>query len=180
MKTLNITLLLLLPMLGMAQFTLTTQGMRTAANGESYQVYEMPGKTQAAIYKDALLYLNGIYANPKEVLSMVEGEMITISAREPNMVRRNKLHVFNMDYSISLEFKDGKMKVNAPSFTLTTITNGRRQQLGVQGSSSISGGDMFIYNRSGKLKSELAKADLDAFFNAFIANLVEGMNGKDW
>lgn len=164
------------------QFELTPKGFVNAAvPGQDYLVYEVPGKEKAALYNSVLLYLHSIYRNPDAVLSIVENKMITVNGSASNSIRRNSMHVFDMDYTYVVHFKDGKMKVDAPGFELTTYT-GKRQELHLVWGWSLGGDNLGIYNKKGKLKSEKAKADLEAYFNKDIAALfaaaAEGQ--EDW
>tara|TARA_Y100001951_G_C11155205_1_gene191536 strand:+ start:122 stop:658 length:537 start_codon:yes stop_codon:yes gene_type:complete len=176
MKKLITLLLLSVATAAQAQFGLTPQGF-TTADKKGYLVLEAEA-SQYDLYKATERYLHSIYTNPDKALSTIDGEMITIHAQQPQSVRRNKMHGFDMAYSISLAFKDGKVKVDAPSVELTAFTD-KLQTLGLQGSNSLNGSSLYIWNNKGKLKSPLAKSDLEAFFNAFVADLEKALNTND-
>lgn len=147
-------------------FELTPAGfINSAAPSDAYLVIEAPGKSQEDIYKAALAYLHGTFVNPDEALSTMEGEMITVNGYAENSIARNSMHVFDMNYSYSIRFKDGKMRIDAPSFRLTTYTNKPQELHLVWTGLSLGGDDLGIYGKKDRLKSERAKEDLEAFFN---------------
>jgi hypothetical protein len=151
-----------------AQFVLTPEGMRV--NGQDdYLVLEIEGMDQKQLYKKTLLFINQQYKSPKDVMSTVEPVAITINGNQPNAIKRNSMHSFDMNYSLNMQFKDGKIRVNVPDFKLTNYTSSaERQTLHVQSANSFFGTDLGIYNPKGKLKSERAKKDLEEFFNAYM------------
>src|SRR5690606_5334928 len=153
-----------------------------AENETDYYVTEQAG-TASQLYNKTLAYLHTIYANPDQVLSALENQSITIRGYQDNAVRRTKMHVFDMDYSLVIRFKDGKLRFDAPSFKLTTFID-KLQTLHVyRKSGSLNGADLRIYSPRG-LKSELAKQDLEDFFNGFIAGVVNNLSqdaaNNDW
>jgi hypothetical protein len=157
-------------------FELTPEGL--ISNGNEFVVIAQKG-TQAELYKTALLYLNSIYKSPQNVLSEIEGEAITISAKANNSVRRNSLHVFDMFYNFTLEFKDDKIRMSAPKFELTTFTDKRQTLHLVWTKASLGGSNLGIYGKDNKLKSEKAKEDIENYFNNYINLLSEAIDKKE-
>jgi hypothetical protein len=174
----KLLIFLLLPFFTKAQesyFKLTPTGFTA-----DYIVLEYPGKSKEDLYKKTLLFLNKKYTSPKDVVSKVENESISVNGYSPNSIRRNKLHVFNMDYKIVLEFKDGKIRVNAPTFELTAF-NSHQQTLWLIKNNDLGGYDLGIWNNALKLKSELAKQDLETYFNTYIKMLNASITAlNDW
>jgi hypothetical protein len=181
----SILLLLLFPCIVFAQqskITLTPFGFVSETDtSKNYIVVELQNKSKADLFKQTLIYLNKTYRSPKDVISQVENESITVNGYSNTAIRRNKMHVFDMNYTINFEFKDGKIKINAPDFVLTHYYDGHDQHLFLVANNSISGGDMGIWNKSLKLKSEMAKGDLELFFNTYINEFVSALSKQtDW
>jgi hypothetical protein len=164
------------------KFTLTPLGfVNEDDSAKTYIVIEIPGKSKQELYKAVQVYLNRVYVSPKDVMSTVEPESISANGFAQNAVRRNKMHAFDMDYTVNLEFKDGKIKIEGPSFRLRNVFNGKIQKLWLVRNNDLTGEDLGIWNEAFKLKSELAKEDLEEYFNKYVKKLVEGINQKsDW
>ncbi|WP_425628850.1 hypothetical protein [Cellulophaga lytica] len=160
-------------------FTLTPEGFTNAEH--NYIVVETPG-TQAELYKKTMIYLTGLYKNADKALSTVENEIITINGYAPNSIHRNSMHVFNMDYTLVLKFKDGKIKIEAPNILLTTYTT-QKQTLHISWlKTSLTGVNLGIFGKKGKLKSKKAKADLENYFNSIVTDFKAHLNEDktDW
>lgn len=167
---------------GQDNFSLSAEGFSSQADvKKNYIVLEFPGKSQSELYKQVLLYMNKTYRSPKDVISQLENESITINGFAEKAINRNGMHVFDMNYSMNFQFKDNKVRVAAPSFDLTTYTNKSQRLLLVSGN-ALDGSVLGIYNEGGKLKSEQAKRGLENFFNAHVGSLVKFINepAEDW
>lgn len=67
--------------------------------------------------KKTLTYLNGIYSVPGAVISLVDGESITVNAMNDTFKTRLALYKYKYRYNVVLQFKDGKIKVT-PKYVL--------------------------------------------------------------
>jgi hypothetical protein len=150
--------------------------------GKAYLVLEVDG-TQEEIYARALTYFHKTYRSPKDVVSENRPSSITVRATQPGAVRRNSMHGFDIDYSVLVEFKDGRVRVNVPDVTMSTVsrTTTGFQRLVYVADNAFDGSVLGIYNTNGKLKSALAKSDLEWFFNDFLRRFKEGISSvEDW
>ena len=148
---------------------------------KSYIVVDFPEKSKADIYKQVERWVNKKYISPKDVVSKVDNESISINGVSKNAVRRNSMHSFDMNYTITVEFNDNKMKINAPWFRLTNLYNMKLQELHLVSNNSFTGSDLGIWSTSLKLKSEKAKLDLEDYFTKYISELQKGIVEKnDW
>lgn len=178
------TLLLLLVSISISaqqKFELTPQGFKN--NSESNIVIEIPQKTAAELFKKVKLHLTATYKSAKDVLSEVDNEMININAIARNSIRRNNMHVFDMNYTLTIRFKDDKIRIDAPNFTLTTFTTKSQTLHLIWTGMSLGGSDLGIYGKDDKLKSEKAKEDLEAFFNNVILGIINASKSDkkdDW
>lgn len=165
------------------KFILTPNGLVNQIDSTSnYLVLEFPETKKENLYNKSISYMHAVYASPKDVISELENESITVNAINRNSIRRNSMHIFDINYTIKIDFKDNKLRINAPSFSLTTFTD-KRQQLYIVSGNSIDGSNLGIYNKSGKLKSDKAKSDLENFFNQFVWGLYGALiedDKDDW
>lgn len=148
-----------------AQFELTPTGFIDKNNKDKdYLVLEVAGKSKADLYKSTLVYLNSLYSNAKDAISKVDGESISVTALDDNTISP----VFNK-YTFSFEFKDGKIKVNQPAYSLYFYPNGQISEYQ-------------LYTNKGKFRKEKDKDKLEAFYNGYVAIIKKNAEKKseDW
>lgn len=159
-------------------FTLTPEGFVSAADStKSFIVVDATGLTQAQLYKRALLYLSSLYVSPKDVLSTVENESITVNAVAERAVKMKVLYLnpsWDVNYTVTFQFKDGRMRIFQPSI------NGMNTKTGdVYRTASLNGGKgpnhKQVYNNKGELKQKDGKENLEQFINAYIQAAAAGI-----
>lgn len=161
-------------------FKLTPNGFMSASDpSKDYVVFEFKDKKATDLYKSSLLYFNSYYVSPKDVISTVDGESITINGYSEKAVRQNGTATpFDLNYTITFMFKDGKIRINSPSFRITT---GARKMYLVYTGFSMDGTEIGIYGKNGKIKLEKAIEDLENFFNTYVEKYNKGISTKsDW
>ena len=94
------------------KFALQADGTMVA-NDKSYIVVEFPGKTKSELYSDILVSSSAMYVSPKDVLSVVENESITINGYAKECLHYG-MNIVSVNYSITILFKDGKIRINSP------------------------------------------------------------------
>ena len=106
--------------------------LKASNNTDNYYVLEYEGKSASELYTNILSSISNLYKNPQKVLSTVENVSIKVSATaldvkvprdesEINDVFPQKYSYWGFDYRLSFQFKDGKIKVNAPSFDADNV-----------------------------------------------------------
>jgi len=112
---------LVLYQIGLAQnikFILTSAGtLVNQKDSSDFVVIDYEGKSKKEIYEEALKAVTMAYNSPKDIISKVENEMISINGTNPSCTIYRSFGIpiyFGMDYVIKLQFKDGKMRINAP------------------------------------------------------------------
>ncbi len=167
-----------------AQFTLTPDGLVPTDNPDmDYIVVPFEGQSAEELYNKAKVYLLSIYVDPKNVLSSVENSAITINGISENSIKIFKAKRYSglgINYTISIAFKDGKMRVNIPSIQKIFFDNGA--EFYITGNSFLLGG-FIVFSNNGKIQNEVAKESIEDFFNNDINNLVSAMNVNhtdDW
>lgn len=157
-----------------AQFTLTPSGL-VNETGKEFVIYDHAGKSQAELYASVHMYLNSLFVSPKDVLSLVENNSISINGVTNDIFRPKSINdltpTFTMNYTITLYFKDGKIRVDNPSINHMYVTD--------QPAKEYYG----VFTSKGKLKHEKTKASIEKFFNDFIANINQAVTDNkatDW
>ena len=104
------------------QFILQKDGSFLTEEGDSYKVLSFKGKTARDLYDIVHTNAMSYYKSPKNVLSVNEGVSIAVRAYTDELI-----DYYGGYYYVCFEFKDGKMKVVAPSadelyYTHTLVT----------------------------------------------------------
>ena len=169
-------------------FSLTENGFINSKDKNNYIVINTSG-SQEELYKKAKNYFLTVYLSPKDVISESKPDVITINGIEPDAICKKSMGMillsFDMNYTITVRFKDGKIRIDSPSFILNDYDGEKPVKLILKGKSNGGLGDTTInciYNRKGKLKAEYAKEQLEVYFNRYVNSLKKGIENKekDW
>lgn len=117
-------------------FQLTENGSFIAPDGKNYFVFEYPNESQSDVYNKYLVAITGIYVSPKDVISKVENQMISIKGYKSEAITNTLLGVFSstydIEYVLKFQFKDGKVKVEAPEIVkLRQSVGNSRSEYGI-------------------------------------------------
>lgn len=164
------------PFLAEAQFKLTSSGFISSTDTtKNYIVIEAPDATQADLYKKTLLYLSSLYVSPKDVISVIENESITINAVSERAIKMKVLYLnpsWDVNYTINFLFKDGRIRMSQPSINNLSTRTGD-----VYRTASVSGGNgsnhKEIYNKKGVLKEKDGKENLELFINNYVSGITK-------
>ncbi|MFC4212160.1 DUF4468 domain-containing protein [Pedobacter lithocola] len=166
-------------------FSLTSKGFVSSTDTtKNYLVYELPGKTQNELYKKSLIYLSGLYASPKDVLSTIENESITVNAIAPKAIKMKVLYLnpsWDVNYTITFQFKEGKLRISEPNINkISTYTGDVYRTASIYPQSGTNNKE--IFNKKGILKQEDGKQNLETYINGFIENYIKGTfaKGDNW
>jgi hypothetical protein len=188
-KAFSILILLLVTQLSFAQyFKLTPQGFVSNDNSD-FTVVNVPNAKQMDLYKNVLNAINTMYSNPQKGLNVVEGESITLTAYEEKAlpVRHSAggfgkgNYKYDLSYTLSFLFKDGKIRINSPVFECKRWYEGTYKPTSGWGSSGwttlkLVKGDrdrVAIYDKNGKLLLEDAASGLNDHFNSVLKQIME-------
>lgn len=186
-----IALTMLAPLSFAQYFTLTSNGF-LSADKNNYTVVDFPNTTKSNIYKNVLNALNTMYKDPKKVLTVVEGESITINGYEENVIphraKSNPIQIgktnyeFDLSYTISILFKDNKMRINSPTFecrrwmTMDYSAKWTYLTLNKDKKSKAS-----IYNKENEISAQDSYDALNKHFNSLITEIVKkSKTVNDW
>lgn len=184
--------LVLLTQLSFAQyFKLTDKGFVSNENHD-FAVVEVPNVKQMDVYKNVLNAINSLYSNPQKGLSVLEGESITLTAYEEKAlpVRHGggglgkSNYAYDLSYTLSFLFKDGKIRMNSPTFELRRWYEGTFRAGSGWGNSGWTTLNLVkgkkdrvaIYDQNGKLILEDAANRLNTHLNALLKQIVDKSN----
>ncbi|MET0462283.1 MAG: DUF4468 domain-containing protein [Chitinophagaceae bacterium] len=148
-------------------FTLTPDGFVSDSKAD-YVVIDFPGVTKNDLYRNVLNAINTLYSNPQDGLSVVAGESITLSAYQRKAIKASAgimTYDYDVDYTLSFLFKDGKIRVNSPTFEASMKNyNGTWAKLNVSRA---------YFKKNGDVKSEKHVDGVNKFFNGLIKSILD-------
>lgn len=192
MKKICLLLFLFIPSMLFAQFKLTIDGFVDEKDtSKNYIVYEFEDKSQESLYNSVLMFINKTYRSPKDVINEVKPEMVTISGfqeacisvTKPKKVLGNTYSAgggFDLSYNMSFRFKEGKIRIDAPSFECKSEKNGRKSELVLSGSNGGLGvvSKTGLFKKNGEPSREHAIKMLEDFFNAISISIKESISDE--
>jgi len=108
-------------------FTLDKSCTYVKPNSETnYYVFNYEGESQASLYKKALIGVTKTFVSAKDVVSKVENSMISINSTQLLSYTIGGLISTKdyVNYVVEIEFKEGRIKVNAPTIVGIRDANG--------------------------------------------------------
>lgn len=172
----------------MAQLKLTPDGLVNTENEEQgFIILPFEGKTQQELYSACYAMLSAMYVSPKDVLSVAEGNSITINGVSTYAIYRKKtmtstIPTYDINYTITIFFKDGKIRINNPIINRMYTSDSYDEQFFVSGVSLL-GKSNGVFNAKGELKHEKTKISIEDFFNSYINKIKESIEKNettDW
>lgn len=112
------------------KLTLTPNGLFKDNQGNDYAVILFEGKNRTELYDMVIKHVNSLYRSPKEVMSVIENEMISIYALSDKLAYDNILGITRRGvtyYTIKIHFKDNKIKIDFPSISKVTFGSGSQE-----------------------------------------------------
>lgn len=156
----------------------TPEGLKDSLNiDKNYVIINVEGKTAKELYENVINYINVTYKNPKEVLKgNIENEFVSFETFVANFpLTKNGYAKMNIgtNYLTTLSFKDGKIKYEISDIKMKAVDS-KYEVLFTGGAFS----GYPIYNKSGELKREETKEDIEKYFNNNIKNIFDYISGK--
>jgi hypothetical protein len=103
-----------------SNFKLRSDGNFYLENGATFFVYQ-DSLSQVKLYNKVLANVTKLYVSPKDVISKIENDIISINGISENCVMLKSFMglktVFSIQYNLQFQFKDGKIRVEAPKIT---------------------------------------------------------------
>jgi len=168
-----------------AQFLLKPGGFVTSA-GRDYYVITVPGASQQQLFEAVERRIQTSFGSFRDRIAADPGKEIVFQATD-----RQGLNYYGKDYDVtflaSFEFKDGKIKVNAPLIRSIRSFNPRTDSVAAVLSVNSPGAVIFlnrgyfVYDKKGKLKNPPLKELLESLVNdEILAPLLAVKTTEDW
>lgn len=117
------------------KFNLSENGVFLSQDGKDYITLEYPNESQSDLYNKFLVAITGTYVSPKDVISKIENQMISVHGYKENAlvipyIFKLKAY-YDISYVLKYQFKDGKIRIDAPIITNLYFINsnkGREEQ----------------------------------------------------
>ena len=171
------------------EFTLGTPKGFVSNDNSDFTIVNVPNAKQKDLYKNVLNAINSMYSNPQKGLNVVDGESISLTAYEENALTvkhsaggfGKRIYKYDLSYTLSFLFKDGKIRINTPVFECKRWYEGTYKPTSGWSSSGwftlklVKGkNDMVaIYDKEGKLLLEDASNGLNNHFNSVLKQIIE-------
>lgn len=169
-------LIVLLPFMvnaqGLPKFKLTPAGFVNASDStKNYLVLDISGKPKAELYKSSQLYFSKLYVNPKEVMTLVDGESIILNGIDKAAIKMKVLYLnpsWDINYTTNYEFRDNKCKISISLNKISTYT-----------------GDIFrekntndFFNKKGEIKDEKSIKSIEDYFNLVVEKYYKSITAQ--
>ncbi|WP_411973641.1 hypothetical protein ACLCDV_10735 [Sphingobacterium sp. Lzh-3] len=110
-------------------------------------------------------------SNPKQGLTLVPGQAITLAAYQHRGLKTSAIAYYDVDYTLSFLFKDGKIRINSPTFNAQIMNyNGTWNKMDVK---------KFYFKGNGNPKREKSHQFVNAYFNGLIKSILEKSTNID-
>lgn len=168
-----------------AQFTLTKNGLVSTENPElKYIVLEFPGKTQQELFQNVNVYLHSLQSNPRRSLRTIEDQAIMVDMIAHDSIFMAKIlgvvQTGDLSYNISFEFKDGRVKVNAPTnlrLFVVRPADGEAEIVRARDGKPVNYVDG-IFDRRGKIREPKIKQSIENYFHNYILQIFNAVNSE--
>jgi hypothetical protein len=158
------------------QFMLTPKGfVDSLATDKNYIVFEFPNLTQCQISDKVNLYLSSISKSPKDQISKVDTTLITVNGFCERCIYKEG---WDMNYNILFRFKQGKLRIESPSFELFA-SRGNQVKMVLVTQDVLDLLTIGIYNKKGVLKYSDFRDIIESYFNDYVQKLISSVNGVD-
>ena len=180
----------MLSMLMMAQtFTLTYKGFVDSEKPENdYLVVTFDGLTKEQIYVKAQRAVAKSFISGKNVMTNIPNEQISINGILPEATVRSPMGMklpFDMKFTMDLEFKDGKMRINAPHILElrqeATLGDVFMYLTKAEAGSTFIKKNFAIFKNDGRVNEKKHKENIENKTNELVAYIIKVMkDDSDW
>lgn len=158
---------------GSVNFSVTKYGSyEVPYSSNNYYVITFPNQTQSQLYTSALMAVTRDFVSAKDVVSKVDNVMISVNAVHRFTERYSAFSLtYDVNYTFQMEFKDGRVRINAPQIISIKDQYGER----------VSFSDCATSSTTGEVL-ESSKQEF-AFVNGVINRILSSMGGgsrDDW
>ncbi len=163
------------------KFIFYSDGFFNETDKRNYVIITAPGKTVGDIKSSIMSSLSSMYINPSKVLSTIGDNIINVNAYASDVIVKDafiSFKYYSFIYNIKIEIKNGKVKVDAPSFSKIT-----ERDVPILPGNSATEKYIDVYDLYAELSKagEKYQAKAEKIFNSHISIIVSGLSSKsDW
>lgn len=101
---------------GSVNFSVTKYGSyEVPYSNNDYYVITFPNQTQSQLYTSALMAVTHNFVSAKDVINKVDNVMISVNAVHRFTEKYSAFSLtYDVNYTFQMEFKDGRVRINAP------------------------------------------------------------------
>lgn len=184
MKSICLSILLLaISAFGHAQFLLTPDGFKTA-DGKNYYVIDAPGYSKQQLFEMVDRRAIASFGTHRNRVVSGEPDEVLIEATNKNQLNYRDWD-FDILFNTSFEFKDGKIKVNAPLIKSMKSyfgnTDSLRANFYIKSPTNIFNRNAVVFDDRDKLRNKELKIALEELFNNnILQSLTQLTVSSDW
>lgn len=155
-------------------------GIYNDTDGKDFVIITAEGKSASDIKSSIISTLSSMYTNPSNVISTLGDNIINVTAYASDAFIKpfgDTNMYYSFTYNIKIEIKDGKIKVDSPSFSnITERSVFMGQTLDISRIDTIKMYmELFLARAKGQAK------DFENIFNSHITKIVSGLSSNsDW
>ena len=157
-------------------------GRMLTKDGADSQIVQIEGKSQEVLYNELLVAASSLFNSPKDTISSIENQLISINAIQPVIWKLGGLLgalEVKIHYVLKIHIKDNKIKIDAPYFSLLSFSTGGTQE-NIEGWTKT----QKFFNSDGTPNNKKGKAefikDINSSFNALIYAIINSKNQEEW
>lgn len=163
------------------KFIFYSDGFFNETDKRNYVIITAPGKSVGDIKSSIMSSLSSMYINPSKVLSTIGDNIINVNAYASDVIVKDafiSFKYYSFIYNIKIEIKNGKVKVDAPSFSKIT-----ERDVPILPGNSDTEKYIDVYDLYAELSKagEKYQAKAEKIINSHISIIVSGLSSKsDW
>ena len=163
-------------------FSLTPNGfVDSINNNNTYIVVPFEGNSQEDIYNNTLRAIEKNFSSLDYSINKEENKRISYNSVLPKVTYRTPLGTmveYDLYYSLVFEFKDNRMKINAPhiiEIKSAPINISSVPQPAYMYINETNRG-AYIFKKNGKIKSQFHKENIETAVNSYIRKIINDIN----
>ncbi len=165
------------------KFKFNVKGFLCDIDQKDFVIVTAPGKSASDIKSSILSSLSDMYNTPSKVISTLGDNIINVNAYTSNAFEIHNINLplyfkrYSLTYNIKIEIKDGKIKVNTPTFS-----NIKEEEISAYNYSVSDTHYLDTQHLYAALyEKEEQQAKVEALINSHITKIITGLSSNsDW
>lgn len=154
------------------------EGFLNDTDKKDFVVITVPGKSASDIKSSIVSTLSSMYSNPSMAISTLGDNIINVTAHASDAfyyLFSERLQYYSFTYNIKIEIKDGKVKIDSPSFSkMFEKVTFMGQTIGTDYL------DLKRFYWALNDAKEPQQEKVENIFNSHISKIISGLSNSDW